>query len=114
MIEKPQKVRNKAHLKFIRSLPCLYSGGSPTEACHIRLGSHTGMGQKPGDDLTVPYTHEVHMRQHQGEKTFYRNEEGLLKARELAGLLYHYTGDFQTCLGLLIHYRGKIWPRDLS
>ena len=43
------------------------------QAAHVRLGSHTGMGQKPDDWRTVSLCHECHIiRQHDiGEKTFW-------------------------------------------
>lgn len=57
-------------------------------AAHVRIGTHTGMGQKPDDWRVVPLCDGpranienhlgCHNRQHaQGEQTFWRNEQGL-------------------------------------
>jgi hypothetical protein len=49
-----------AHQKFIRSLPCLKCGRSPSECCHIRYSDaraakvNPGLGAKPEDRWTVP------------------------------------------------------------
>lgn len=44
------------HRKYVRSHQCVVPGCErlPTECCHIRLGAHAGMKQKPGDWLTYP------------------------------------------------------------
>lgn len=52
---------DKAHLKFVRGLPCCICGKpAPSEAAHIRMGcietgkKPTGMGEKPSDAWVSP------------------------------------------------------------
>lgn len=47
--------RSPAHCTWVRGFDCCNCGSSTNVvAAHYRLGSHTGMGQKPDDWLTVP------------------------------------------------------------
>jgi len=108
MIEKTETIRNKAHLEFIRTLPCLWKGYYPSEAAHIRKGTDGGMGKKPSDSFVVPLHRDSHYHQHSvGEVTFYNGE--IYRAIELANALYENTGDTQKCLNLLARARLDIW-----
>ena len=64
---------NPAHLKFIRSLPCLACGKfPPSQAAHIRCGTDGGIGLKPSDRYVVPLCDACHAAQHQlGERSFW-------------------------------------------
>lgn len=68
-------IRLPSHLQWVRGHNCIAADGScagKIEAAHVRLGSHAGMGQKPGDDKTVPLCAYHHAYQHaHGEKTFW-------------------------------------------
>lgn len=67
-------LRCEAHLRWIRKHLCLIKGcreHGPIQAHHVRLGAHAGMGQKPGDDRTVPICTFHHTELHMGgEDTF--------------------------------------------
>lgn len=66
--------RSPAHCNFVTSHECCVDGcdGRPIEAAHVRLGSHTGMGQKPDDWRVVGLCRHHHSYQHEiGEKTFW-------------------------------------------
>lgn len=67
--------RSTAHLNFVRGHACSVCGSTTAiEVAHVRLGSGTGMGQKPDDWATVSLCHECHVRQHSfGEVTFWRD-----------------------------------------
>lgn len=62
---KRPRVEDAAYLKFIRSLPCLVTGGK-AEAAHVRYGSlphgkrETGMSEKPDDRWAVPLSPDKH------------------------------------------------------
>jgi hypothetical protein len=68
--KKRPRDHNKAHLDFIRSLPCLVSGQWPVEAAHIRFGDLSrgkrgvGISEKPDDKWTVPLAPLQHRDQH--------------------------------------------------
>ena len=69
--QKEPRVRDEAHLDYIRSLACCICGDdTATEAAHIRTSSpthgkrHTGLSEKPSDCWTVPLCGKCHREQH--------------------------------------------------
>lgn len=76
--------RSQAHCNFVRSHACSACGSTAAiEVAHVRLGSHTGLGQKPDDWRTVSLCHECHTQQHRvGEATFWKDRapHGMLDA----------------------------------
>lgn len=78
---KAARIKDEAHLDFIRSLPCVSCGnGIETEAAHLRSDNRkygkttTGMQQKPSDMWTLPLCGKCHRIQHTGnEKNFWTN-----------------------------------------
>lgn len=86
-IPKPQKRgsrwRSQAHLNHVRGFACSWNGCDqrPIEAAHVRLGSGSGIGQKPDDHRAVSLCAFHHRQQHAvGEATFWRGRdvEGLI------------------------------------
>lgn len=78
--------RSQAHCGFIRGFACAVCGSmTAIEVAHVRLGSGTGLGQKPDDFRTVPLCGGIdgcHTRQHRiGEATFWqgRDVEALIR-----------------------------------
>lgn len=75
-----KRVKNEAHLAFIRSLPCVICGdNTSTEAAHIRYADPrvakrpTGIGERPDDKFTVPLCGKHHRKQHgMSERDFWR------------------------------------------
>lgn len=65
--------RSPAHCNFVRSHACSVCGSTAAiEVAHIRLGTGTGMAQKPDDWNTVSLCKECHASQHHvGERTFW-------------------------------------------
>jgi ERF superfamily len=57
----PRRLRNKVHLKFVASQPCLVCGRSPADAHHLRFTQPRAMGLKVSDEFTVPLC-RVHHR----------------------------------------------------
>ena len=63
--------RRPSHMAWVRGHHCVACGGSENmHAHHVRLGSHAGMGQRPGDDVTVSLCAACHAEVHTGEATF--------------------------------------------
>ena len=50
----PRRLRNKAHLKFVASQPCLVCDRSPADAHHLRFTQPRALGLKVSDEFTVP------------------------------------------------------------
>jgi hypothetical protein len=102
--EKPRHgTKRPQHLAFIRKLPCVVCGFTPSEAAHIRFNDHaTGkmqaVGQKPGDEWSTPLCASHHREgpgaQHtMGERAFW--ERNGIDPLKLAELLFSVTGDFE-------------------
>jgi hypothetical protein len=60
-ISEPRRLRDKSHLKFVASQPCLVCGRSPADAHHLRFTQPRAMGLKVSDEFTVPLC-RVHHR----------------------------------------------------
>lgn len=107
---KTPRIRDKKHLKFISTLPCVVSGKGEVQAAHISTGRNS-MGMKSGDNRTLPLNWEVHARQHWlGRESFFWEQYGGVDAAiSLAERLYENTGDTDKCLELIINFRAKIF-----
>ena len=56
--------RDKEHLKFVASQPCLVCGRSPAEAHHLRFAQPRAIGRKVSDEWTVPLCATHHRALH--------------------------------------------------
>ena len=63
-ISEPRRLRDKAHLKFVASQPCLICGRSPADAHHLRFTQPRAMGRKVSDEFTVPLCRTHHRDNH--------------------------------------------------
>jgi ERF superfamily len=64
VINEPRRHRDKAHLKFVASQPCLVCGRSPSDAHHLRFTQPRAMGRKVSDEFTVPLCRTHHRDNH--------------------------------------------------
>jgi hypothetical protein len=64
MIGEVRRLRDKAHLKFVASQPCLVCGRSPADAHHLRFTQPRAMGRKVSDEFTVPLCRTYHRDNH--------------------------------------------------
>ena len=67
--------RNKAHLAFVASQPCLVCQQAPSDAHHVKFAQPKAIGRKVSDEFTVPLCRSHHAQLHaQGnEKTWWSN-----------------------------------------
>ena len=63
-ISEPRRYRDKAHLKFVASHPCLICERSPADAHHLRFAQPRAMGLKVSDEFTVPLCRTHHRNNH--------------------------------------------------
>jgi ERF superfamily len=63
-ISEPRRHRDKGHLKFVASQPCLVCGRSPADAHHLRFTQPRAMGRKVSDEFTVPLCRTHHRENH--------------------------------------------------
>lgn len=105
MLKQP-KIRDKAHLRWVATLPCIITGASDVQSCHIRRGTDGGIGMKPSDCYVVPLSCQQHRIQHEiGELKFWYPYGGWEKAVVLAKDLYAVTGDTPKALELIMRFR---------
>jgi DNA recombination protein Rad52 len=64
-IAEPKRLRDKAHLKFIASQPCLICGRRPSDPHHLRFAQPRAIGRKVSDEFTVPLCRGHHRQLHQ-------------------------------------------------
>jgi hypothetical protein len=67
--------RNKAHLAFVGSQPCLVCARSPSDAHHLKFAQPRSLGRKVSDEYTVPLCRQHHMELHRhgNEKAWWSN-----------------------------------------
>jgi hypothetical protein len=58
--------RNKAHLTFVASQPCLVCQRTPCDAHHLKFAQPKALGRKVSDEFTVPLCREHHDELHRG------------------------------------------------
>ena len=105
LIPKNKPLRDKKHLKFLTTLPCVVTGIiGECDAAHIRHG-FLAMGIKPSDSRCVPLHHTEHRKQHATSETIYWGAKRLDAAKWLSGLLYTNTGDYEECCRLIRKFR---------
>lgn len=53
-IPEVKRLRDKDHLRFVATYPCIVCGRQPTEAHHLKFSQPTALGRKVSDAFTVP------------------------------------------------------------
>ena len=110
MIPKTTFIRDEKHRRFIASLPCLITGASDVQACHVRKQNGGGVGLKPSDEFCLPLSCDQHRIQHDcGEVEFWRPHLGYKRATKLARDLYAVTGDREKALELIGEWHNEIY-----
>src|ERR1700690_4128331 len=64
-IAEPKRLRDKAHLRFVASQPCLVCGRLPSDPHHLRFAQPRALGLKVSDEFTVPLCRGHHRQLHQ-------------------------------------------------
>src|SRR5262245_27542566 len=60
----PKRLRDKAHLKFVASRPCLMCDRQPSDPHHLRFAQPRAIGLKVSDEFTVPLCRGHHRELH--------------------------------------------------
>ena len=86
-ISEPKRLRDKGHLKFIATQPCLICGRQPSDPHHLHFAQPRAIGLKVSDEFTVPLCRGHHRQLHQAgnEQAWWvqRNINALTIAKEL-------------------------------
>lgn len=64
-ISEPKRHRDKDHLRFVASQPCLVCGRQPSDPHHLRFAQPRALGLKVSDEFTVPLCRDHHQQLHQ-------------------------------------------------
>jgi hypothetical protein len=64
VLGKPVRERNRQHLKFVGTQPCLICGRTPSDAHHLRFAEQRTLGRKVSDRYTVPVCRLHHRELH--------------------------------------------------
>ena len=64
-IAEPRRLRDKTHLRFVASKPCLICGHQPCDPHHLRFAQPRALGLKVSDEFTVPLCRNHHRELHQ-------------------------------------------------
>jgi hypothetical protein len=64
-LPEPKRRRDKTHLRFVASQPCLVCGRHPSDPHHLRFAQPRALGMKVSDEFTVPLCRGHHRGLHQ-------------------------------------------------
>ena len=74
----PRRVRDKDHLRFVASQPCLICGRRPADAHHLRFTQSRALGRKVSDEFTVPLCRGHHREVHRsGDEAAWWKKAGI-------------------------------------
>ena len=87
-LREPLRIRDKEHLRYVASQPCLLCSSVPSDAHHIRFAQPRAMARKVGDEFTVPLCRKHHDELHQyGNEAAWWHDMGI-DPIEIAGQLW--------------------------
>ena len=90
-IAEPKRLRDKAHLKFVASQPCIICGRQPSDPHHLRFAQPLAIGLKVSDEFTVPLCRGHHRQLHQAGNEVAWWETFKINALETAKHLWEQT-----------------------
>jgi Rad52/22 family double-strand break repair protein len=90
-IAEPKRLRDKSHLKFVASKPCLVCGRQPSDPHHLRFAQPRAIGLKVSDEFTVPLCRGHHRQLHQAGNEVVWWEGLKINARDIAKGLWEQT-----------------------
>ena len=90
-IAEPKRLRDKAHLKFVASQPCLICGRQPSDPHHLRFAQPRAIGLKVSDEFTVPLCRGHHRQLHQAGNELAWWKSAKVDALEAARALWEET-----------------------
>jgi hypothetical protein len=90
-IAEPKRLRDKAHLRFVASQPCLICGRQPSDPHHLRFAQPRALGLKVSDEFTVPLCRGHHRQLHQAGNEVAWWDNLKINALEIAKGLWEQT-----------------------
>jgi hypothetical protein len=78
VIGKPVRERDRDHLRFVATQPCLVCGRTPSDPHHIKFAEQRSMGRKVSDRFTVPICRLHHRELHRrGNERAWWQQQGV-------------------------------------
>jgi ERF superfamily len=89
-LNEPRRYRDRAHLKFVASRPCLRCERQPAEPHHLRFVQPRALGRKVSDEYAVPLCRTHHREVHrQGDEAAWWASAGIDALAVAQGLRQH-------------------------
>ena len=63
-LPEPRQLRDRHHVKFVTTHPCLICGRQPADVHHLRFMQSRALGRKVSDEFTVPLCRGHHREVH--------------------------------------------------
>jgi ERF superfamily len=86
-LSEPRRYRDRAHLEFVSSRPCLLCGRRPSDAHHLRFAQPRALGRRVSDEFAVPLCRTHHRVLHnRGDEAAWWDElklDPVMVARQL-------------------------------
>ncbi len=77
-ISTPRRIRDKEHLRYVASQPCIICGRAPGHAHHLRFAQPRALGRKVSDEWTVSLCSTHHRSLHSvGDEKQWWREKGI-------------------------------------
>jgi len=74
----PRRFRDRNHVKFVATQPCLICGRRPSDAHHLRFAQHRALGRKVSDEFTVALCRGHHREVHRcGDEAAWWKKAGI-------------------------------------
>jgi hypothetical protein len=64
VLQEPKRIRDKEHLRYVASQPCLLCSAKPSDAHHVRFAQPKALGRKVSDEFAVPLCRQHHRDLH--------------------------------------------------
>ena len=97
-IAEPKRRRDKAHLRFVVSQPCLVCGRQPSDPHHLQFAQPRALGLKASDEFVVPLCRSHHRQLHQAGDEVAWWEDLDINALEIAKSLWAKSGKAAACI----------------
>jgi ERF superfamily len=90
-LSEPRRYRDRAHLEFVGSQPCLLCGRQPSDAHHLRFMQPRAIGRRVSDEFAVPLcrTHHRAVHRHGDEVAWWKS--GGIDPAVIAERLWQHT-----------------------
>jgi hypothetical protein len=77
-VPEPRRIRDREHVRYVATKPCLICGRSPSDTHHLRFMQSRALGRKVSDEFTVPLCRGHHRELHRcGDETAWWTRAGI-------------------------------------